>query len=897
MTVRNLNQIFAPSSVALIGASEKPGTVGRVLADNLFSAGFAGEIFPVNPKYQTIAGLRTYPDIASLPRTPDLAVIATPPDTVPEMVAELGERGCKAVVVITAGFGEGGSAHGQARTEAMLAAARPHLLRIIGPNCLGIMVPGVSLNASFGHIPPLAGNLAFVAQSGAVLTAVLDWATSRHIGFSHCVSLGDMADVDFGDMLDYLAADQSTRAILLYIEAITQARKFMSAARAVARIKPVIVVKAGRHAEGARAAASHTGALAGSDEVYDAAFRRAGMLRVMDMQALFDAVQTLAMARKVEGDRLAILTNGGGLGVMATDTLIERGGRLAQLAPATLDRLDQVLPSTWSHSNPVDIIGDAQGSRYADALEALVNDNGSDAILVINCPTAVASSTAAAQAVITTLLERISKYNRKAVLTCWMGDGAAVEARHLLTENRIPTYETPTQAVRGFMQIVRYRRSQEMLMETPPTIPEAFIQDAAGARQIIALALAEGRNWLTELEAKAVLTAYAIPTVPSYAATSPEEAAQIAAHLGTPVALKILSPDIIHKSEVCGVSLNLETPQMVRDNAAAMLTRVQELRPDAYIQGFIVQPMIHRPHVHELIIGVMEDHDFGPVILFGHGGVAVEVIRDRALALPPLNMHLAHEVMGRTRVHDLLQGYRGTPAADMEAIALTLVKVSQLICDLAEIAELDINPLLADERGVMAVDVRIRVARAEGAAMDRLAILPYPKELEETLILPDGRSLLIRPIRPEDEPDFQKIFASLTPEEIRLRFLHVMKILSHDQAARLTQIDYDREMALVVEGKDKAGEAQLYGAVRISADPDKERAEYAILLRHDMTGLGLGPLLLRRIIDYARSRGIGEIFGEVLGDNDAMLKLCRVFGFSIKSDREDPGVMYVSLRL
>jgi acetyltransferase len=897
MTVRNLNHIFAPTSVALIGASEKPGTVGGVLAGNLFSAGFAGEIFPVNPKYQTIAGLTTYPDVASLPKAPDLAVIATPPDAVPGLVAELGKRGTKAAVVITAGFAEGDSAHGRELTKAMLAASRPHLLRIVGPNCLGVMVPGVSLNASFAHVPPLAGNLAFVAQSGAVLTAVLDWATSRQIGFSHCVSLGDMADVDFGDMLDYLASDPSTRAILLYIEAITQPRKFMSAARIAARIKPVIVVKAGRYAEGARAAASHTGALAGSDAVYDAAFRRAGMLRVKDMQALFDAVQTLAMVRQVPGDRLAILTNGGGLGVMATDTLIERGGRLATLTPATLQRLDEVLPATWSHGNPVDIIGDAQGSRYADALEALVNDQGSDAVLVINCPTAVASSTEAARAVIETLRERISIYRRKAVLTCWLGDGSALEARHLLTENRLPTYETPTQAVRGFMQMVRYRRSQEMLMETPPTIPEAFTQDAEGARRVIAGVLAENRGWLTELEVKAVLTAYAIPTVPSHFAASPEEAARAAASLGTAVALKILSPDIIHKSDVSGVSLNLETPDVVRDNAVAMLARIRRLRPDARLEGFTVQPMVNRRHAHELIVGMVDDSHFGPVILFGHGGVAVEVIGDKALALPPLNMHLAHEVMSQTRVCSLLQGYRDVPAADLNGIALTLVKVSQLICDLAEVAELEINPLLADDQGVMALDARIRVVRAERPAMDRLAILPYPKELEETLVLPDGRSLLIRPIRPEDEPNFQKIFASLTPEEVRLRFLHLMNVLSHDQAARLTQIDYDREMALMVEGRNQAGEAELYGGVRISADPDMERAEYAILLRHDMTGLGLGPMLLRRIIDYARGRGIGEIFGEVLSDNKAMLKLCRAFGFTVKSEREDPGVMYVSLKL
>ena len=897
MTVRNLNHIFAPSTVALIGASERPGSVGSVLTRNLFSAGFAGEILPVNPRHATVAGIPAFPDVASLPKTPDLAVLATPPETVPGLVAELGQRGCKAAVVITAGFAEGGSDHGRELTVNMLAAARPHLLRVVGPNCLGVMSPGVGLNASFAHLHPLAGNLAFVAQSGAVLTAVLDWATSRRIGFSQCVSLGDMADVDFGDMLDYLAADMSTRAILLYIEAITQPRKFMSAARAAARIKPVIVVKAGRHAEAARAATSHTGALAGSDAVYDAAFLRAGILRVGDMQALFDAVQTLALVRQVPGDRLAILTNGGGLGVMATDTLIDRGGSLAELAPATLDCLNAVLPATWSHGNPVDIIGDASGSRYADALEALVRDEGSDAVLVINCPTAVTSATDAAAAVVETLAERVSVYNRKPVLTCWMGDGSAVEARRMLTDRRIPTYETPTQAVRGFMQMVRYWRSQKMLMETPPTIPCDFARDTEAARRIIAGVLAGGRSWLTGPETREVLTAYAIPAVPTVSVATPEEAGQAAAGLGCAVALKILSPDIVHKSEVAGVSLNLETPEVVRDNAAAMLERVRGLRPDARIDGFTVQPMVRRANARELIIGMVDDSHFGPVLLFGQGGIAVEVVRDKALALPPLNLHLAREMMGRTRVCRLLQGYRGVPAADLDSVGLTLVKVSHLVCDLAEIVELDINPLLADENGVLALDARIRVAASDRPAMDRLAILPYPRELEETIRMADGRTVLVRPIRPEDEPGFQKIFESLTPDEIRMRFLHPMNMLPHDQAARLTQIDYDREMALVIEGPDRAGVKALYGGVRISADPDREKAEFAIMLRHDMMGLGLGPMLLRRIIDYARSRGIGEIFGEVLEENEAMLRLCRAFGFTIRAERDDPGIMYVFLRL
>ena len=575
-------------------------------------------------------------------------MIATPPDTVPGLIDACGRRGTRAAVVITAGFGEGGSKKGETLRARMLDSARPHLLRIVGPNGLGIMVPGVGLNASFGHVQPLHGNIAFVAQSGAIQTSVLDWATSRGIGFSHFVSVGDMSDVDFGDMLDYLTADYSAKAILLYIEAVTHARKFMSAARAAARVKPVIVVKAGRHAEGARAAASHTGALAGADDVYDAAFQRAGMLRVMDMQALFDAVETLAMANRFSGDRLAILTNGGGVGVLATDVLIDKKGRLAELSPETMARLNSVLPHTWSHNNPVDIIGDAPPERYTHALNALLEDKGVDAILILNCPTAVSSSTEAARAVVDTLKASGSKATSRGVFTSWLGMDYASEARKMFAENRIPTYETPAEAVRGFMQLVRYRRSQDMLMETPPTIPDVFVPEAGKARGIVDKALSEGRNWLTETEAKAVLAAYQIPVVQTVEASTPEQAAEIAARIGGPVALKILSPDITHKSDVGGVALDLASEELVQKIARTMQERIRKNQPEARISGFTVQPMIHRPNAHELIVGISDDVQFGPVILFGQGGTAVEIIQDKAIALPPLNMHLAREVMTRT---------------------------------------------------------------------------------------------------------------------------------------------------------------------------------------------------------------------------------------------------------
>jgi acetyltransferase len=873
--------------------------VGAVVARNLFSAGFDGPVMPVNPKHRAIEGVLTYPDVASLPVAPDLAVIATPPDTVPGLVAELAARGTRAAVVITAGFGEGADPHGRALRQAMLDAACPCSLRIVGPNCLGLMVPGIRLNASFAHIHPRPGDLAFVAQSGAIMTAVLDWAESRRLGFSHMISVGDMADVDFGDLLDYLALDQGTRAILLYIEAVTNARKFMSAARAAARTKPVVAVKAGRHAAGKKAAASHTGALAGSDAAYEAAFSRAGVLRVLTLDELFDAVETLALARRAEGDRLAILTNGGGFGVLAADTVADCGGRLAELSANTLDRLNAALPRTWSHGNPVDIIGDANGERYAKALVPLLEDPGIDAVLVLNCPTAIASSTEAAEAIVKTLEGR-----RKTVLTSWIGGEAVEPARRLFAAHGVPTYTTPGQAVEALMHMVTYRRNQELLMETPPSVPATFKVDTEAVRAIVARALTAGRDWLSEPESKAVLSAYAIPTVPTSVVESPKAAAVRAAEIAAPVALKILSPDITHKSDVGGVVLDLATPGAVKEAAEAMLSRIRAVKPEARIEGFSVQPMVHRPGAYELIVGVAEDEQFGPLILFGQGGTAVEVVGDRALGLPPLNMKLARDLMERTRIFKQLEGYRSRPPADLDAIALTMVKISQLVIDLGEIAEIDINPLLADEFGVMALDARVRlrrVAEADRAALQhRFAIRPYPTELVGTVSLRDGTKLKVRPVRPEDEPAFQSAFAKLTPADIRMRFFAHMKALSHDLATRLTQIDYDREMAFVAfsgpaEAEEMEGEA--VGVVRLMADPDNQRGEYAVVVRSDFQNRGLGHALMHHVIDYAKTRGISEIYGYVLEDNAPMLKLCRELGFTTAPVPDEVGVLAVNLGL
>jgi acetyltransferase len=891
MSIRNFDKLFRPRSVALIGASERPGSVGAVVARNLRRAGFDGELLLVNPHLASLDGMKVHRDVASLPRPPDLAVIATPPGTVPGLIAELGARGTRAAVVITAGFGELGE-RGRALQQAVLDAARPHLLRLIGPNCVGLIVPGIGLDASFSHLAPPAGDIAFVSQSGAMITAMLDWAAPRGIGFSHVVSLGGMADIDFGDMLDWLATEQHTSAILLYAEGITHGRKFMSAARAAARLKPVLVLKAGCSQAGARAAASHTGVLAGSDRIYDAAFRRAGMLRVGTMAELFDAVETLALTGEQSGDRLAILTNGGGGGVLATDALAAQGGRLAELSPDTIVRLDQVLPPTWSRGNPVDIIGDAPGTRYAAALDALFADEGVDAVLALNCPTALASPEEAARAVIDTITSLPAATRRgRNLFTAWLGAHSAAPARALFSTARIPTYETPEDAVTALLHRVRYQRNQALLRETPPARPEADTADPDAARAVIAAAVAENRSWLDPAEVETVLDAYCIPRPRSRLAANPDEAAAAGAVLGFPVALKIRSPDIIHKSDVGGIALGLGDAGAVREGAAAMLARVGKTRPQARLDGFLVQRMVPTGTSIELLAGIADDPVFGPVVLFGHGGTAVEIIDDSAVALPPLNPLLARAQMTGTRVWRLLQGYRDKPPAAVDAIADVLIRLGRLAAEHPEVRELDINPLLADPNGVVALDARIRVAPAPSGA-SRLAIAPYPRELAGTARLRDGGEIDLRPIRPEDEPLLHDLVAHMTPEDMRRRYLAPIRALSPLLAARLTQIDYDREMALVATQR-----GTVLGIARYSADPDRLRAEYAVEVRSDWKGRGVGYVLMRRLIEIARQYGISELIGDVLRENQPMLAMCRDLGFEIAPDPDDATMVRVRKKL
>jgi acetyltransferase len=876
MSIRNLQHLFSPDSVALIGASDKPHSIGATVLHNLLEGGFAGAIMPVNPKYDSLAGLQVYPTIARLPTAPDLAVICTPPATIPDIVTALGERGTRAAVVITAGLGAVKNRDGVSMKDAMLVAAQPYLLRILGSNCVGLLVPALGLNASFAHTGALPGKLAFVSQSGALVTGVLDWAKSRGIGFSKFISLGDSADVDFGDTLDYLAGDPGTHAILLYIEDIRHARKFMSAARGAARSKPVIVLKAGREPEGAKAAASHTGALAGADKVYDAAIRRAGMLRVFSTKDLFDAVEILAHARPLVGERLTILTNGGGPGVMATDALIASHGKLTELNPQTLERLDAILPPTWSHGNPIDIIGDAPVERYRQSIEVLLRDRQADSLLFIHAPTAVVSSAEIAESVAPLL-----RNAPQTTVACWLGGDAVAQARDIFSAAGIPGYDTPEDAVHGFMQIVQYRRNQELLMQVPPSVSAEITPDYTVAQAVVRDALAHGRSMLSEPEAKTMLAAYGIPVVETRIAHTVEQAVNAAREIGFPVAVKILSPEISHKSDVGGVALDLETPEAVEASATAMHRRLSELRPEATLQGFSVQQMARRPAAHELIIGVSTDPVFGPVILFGQGGVAVEVMDDNTVALPPLNMVLARDMISRTRVSKLLAGYRNRPAANIEAVCRVLIQVSHLVSDIPEIVELDINPLLTDARGVIALDARVRIRQpATANGLERLAIRPYPKELEEWITW-QGGPVLLRPVQPEDGAEHIAFFSALSPGDVRLRMFAQMHELSPSQLARFTQIDYDREMAFIATRKRAEGGCETLGVVRVVADPDNIQAEFAITVRSDLKAQGLGTALMEKLIRYCRERGTREITGEALTQNAGVLKLVKRFGFDI----------------
>ena len=875
MSVRNLESLLQPASVALIGASEREGSLGCVVLRNLRGGGFKGPVWAVNDKHETIAGAPAWRNVASLPGVPDLAVICTPAHTVPGIIAELGAKGTRAAIVLSAGFKQPAHEGGPLLAQAMLDAARPNLLRILGPNCIGTLVPGLGLNASFAPANAVPGKLAFVTQSGALATAMLDWANTRGIGFSHFISLGDSADVDFGDLLDYLASDGNTRAILLYIESVRGARKFMSAARAAARNKPVIVVKAGRAPDGARAAASHTGALAGSDVVFDAAIRRAGMLRVDTLEALFDAAETLARVCPVQGQRLAILTNGGGAGVLACDALSREGGQLAVLSDTTTAALDQCLPPDWSHGDPVDIIGDAPVARYHDALRILLAAPEVDAVLFIHAPTAIVPADAIASACLP-LLQQAAK----PVLACWLGGAAVAAARSRCGAGAVACYETPERAVAAWLQLVAYANNQKSLQEMPYTPWDDPAPDRERALRVFEQAIAQGREWLDAGQVDTLLAAYGIATLPTRVARDAEQAVAIATQLGFPVALKIVSPQIVHKSDVGGVALGLSSEDGVRQAVAAMRESVARLRPGADIEGFQLQPMAVRPQARELIAGIAGDPLFGPVVLFGEGGTSVELRHAHAVGLPPLNTSLAGELIGRSQCAPLLSAHRGIPAVNRPALLSTLLKVSRMACDLPALAELDINPLLADASGVLALDARVRVRVPVAGEPERLAIRPYPRALEERVQLA-GRELSLRPIRPEDGQRLMDFYANASPQDMRLRFFFARRGVPFSELARYSQIDYDREMTFVALSCPDLGDPVMAGDVSAMCDPDNQRAEFALQVAAPWQGQGLGRLLLAKMVRYLRERGTAEIVGECLLENNAMAAVARGLGFEL----------------
>ena len=889
-----LEHMFRPRSVAVVGANNRPHRVGNVIVRNLLAGGFDGPIMPVNPRHDAVAGVLTYPDVASLPRVPDLAILCSPPETIPDLVDELGALGTRAALVVARGLGTLRGPDGCTVEERTLATARQHGVRLLGGGTLGILSPHIGLNASFSRVAALPGQVGFVSQSDAVGTLLLDWAHPRRVGFSHFVSLGDASDVGFGEVLDYLGSDPETRAILLYVESLRERGSFMAAARGAARNKPVLAIKAGRGAvrgSTPRALSADTLSLVTPDDVFDAALRRAGIVRVRDIGELFDAVQTLAHARPLSGERLAVVSNGGGVGLIVADELLTGGLSVAPLSQTLAARLRAVLPPGWDGRNPIDILVDAPGERYAAVLEALLDSREFDAVLAIHTPSTLASSTEAARAIL-----QATAAHRGHVLASFGGGESVAPARRLLVDARVPLFDTPAEAARAFRTLVSHRRSSEALIQLPPAVPVEFQVDREAARRIIRAALDEGRDFLKATETIGVLTAYGVPVGEIEVVETPEQAGRVARALGFPVDVAIRSPQVRRKREVGGIARSLESAEAVEEAARSMVARVAGWRPDAQVTGFSVQRVPPRRYARELFIGAAVDPLFGPVILFGEGR-DTELVHDFAVALPPLNLTLARALVSRTRVAALLEASPNRPAADLDALCLTLMKISQLVADIPEVVEIDLNPLLADERGVLALGGYMAVARATGRGPERLAIRPYPEGLDETVTLRDGTEVLLRPIRPEDEASHIEFIASLSPEDSHFRFFHYVRSMPRTQLARLTQVDYDREMAFVATRPSPRGGTETIGVVRTVADPANESAELSIVVRSDLKRRGLGAHLLRKAIAYCRSRGTKQLSGDVLAGNSSMLELARRFaGFSL-SDPDQEGIVRISYPL
>ena len=886
-----LSALFQPASVAIIGASNEAGSVGAVLAENM-AAGYRGSLYAVNPKHRSVHGLDCYPAVGKIPQRIDLAVIATPAHTVPGVIEECGEAGVRAAVVITAGFSETGP-QGARLERALLENARRYRLRVIGPNCLGLMRPETRLNATFARGGALAGSIGLISQSGAVCTAMLDWAHSHGVGFSSVVSLGGSTDVDFGEIIDFLVNDPKTEHILLYIEGVRDARRFVSALRAAARVKPVILMKVGRHPAGSRAAMSHTGAIVGAGDVFDAVVRRAGAVRVSTIGQIFAAAQAFASHLWPKGDRLAVITNGGGPGVMAADRAADLGIPLAELSPRTIESLKSALPANWSHSNPLDLIGDADAARYAAATAACLADDGVDGVLVMLTPQAMTDPASAARAVI-----EAARGSQKPMLSCWMGEEQVIPARRLLAEAHIPVFRNPEGAVELFAHVASFYRNQRTLLRTPGPLSLQARPDLEGARAIVESALAEHREVLNEMESKALLAAFRIPIAKTMVAHSPMEAMLLAQELGYPVAMKVDSPEITHKTDAGGVRLNLGNAQSVRAAYQEIVEAVGRHRPGAHIHGVAVEPMIVRPNGRELMIGVIRDPVFGPAITFGTGGTAVEVHRDRAVALPPLDTFLVADLIRSTRVSKLLGAFRHLPPVDLATLENVLLRVSEMVCELPWLVELDINPLIVDEHGAIAADARVVVGRRAPGRIpySHMAIHPYPSKYVRTWQLPDGQVVTLRPIRPEDAAIEQEFVKSLSDESRYFRFMNTLRELTPMMLVRFTQIDYEREMAFIAVIEEGGREFEI-GVARYITNPDGDTCEFALVVTDHWQRHGLGRRLMELLIEVARSRGLSAMVGHVLANNKSMLELCSDLGFVIAESPDEPTQRRATLTL
>lgn len=887
-----LHAMFHPQSVAVIGASNRENSVGGVVFRNMLDNGFQGKLYAVNPNHDEIQGQRAYASIEQIDKPVDLAVIITRAALVPDIVDSCGKHGVRFALVLSAGFRETGS-QGAALERAVIQNARRYGMRLIGPNCLGILCPASGLNATFSKGNVQAGNLALISQSGAFCTAIMDWAKPNDVGFSCIISMGAAASLDFGEILDYLATDRHTESILLYIEGIQRARSFMSALRAAARIKPIFIVKAGRHSTGSAAAFSHTGALVGSDDVFDAALQRAGVVRVETIVQLFSAAKTLSTHLHPSGNRLAIVTNGGGPGVMAADRATDLGVTIATLSDVTIKQLNAQLPDTWSHANPLDIIGDATAERYQHAITCCMQDDGVDGVLVILTPQAMTQPLAVAH----TVIDVAAKFN-KPLIACWMGEVQVAESRQAFDQAKIPNFRTPEPAVEVFSFISAYYQNQQLLLQTPGPLAHHSEPDEEGARLLIESALADHRKILSEVESKAILAAFRIPIAKALIARSPNEALIIAEELGFPVVMKINSPDITHKSDAGGIRLNVGNAQAVRSAYHEIIQSVQRYNPNARIDGIVIEPMVIKPNGRELMVGVTTDAVFGPVITFGAGGVLVEVLGDRAVALPPLNSFLVKDMIQRTRIAKLLGYFRQMPPIEMAALENVLLRVAEMVCELPWIKEMDINPLIVDEHGACAVDARIIVDYLPPSA-DRyahMAIHPYPTHLITHWQLTDGTDLTIRPIRPEDAEMEQDFVRGLSAESKYFRFMDTLQELSQTMLVRFTQIDYDRELALIAVLQQDSREKEL-GVCRYIASADGQSCEFALVVADEWQNKGIGNKLMNCLFDAARAKGIGVMEGEVLEANHAMLELVRRLGFEITVSAEDVSIMQIVKQL